>query len=407
MRYVIIGAGTAGLEAARTIRKEDGSARISVISADTHIHSRCMLHKYIAGERDEGQLDFTEDGFWDTFGISWMKGAKVHAVCPKEKVIVLETGEKVGYDRLLLANGADSFIPPVGELRKASNVFGLRNLSDAQAIVKEAGCAEQVLVIGSGLVGLDAAYGLLELGKKITIVEMASQILPVQLDVHAAETYQKLFEKAGVRFILGRKASEAVCGSDGKIHKVTLDNGEEIPCDLVIVAAGVRPSSAYLEGSGIACERGVTVDTHMQTNVPGIYAAGDITGLSGIWPNATDQGRVAGKNMCGIPEMYTDTFAAKNTINFFGLVTLCVGRIREEEGDRIQIKEDRSQYKRAILRDGKIEGILLQGDISNAGTWQYLIKNKIDISDIQKDIFSISYADFYQVDETGRYEWVV
>ena len=407
MRYVIIGAGTAGLEAARTIRKEDGSARISVISADTHIHSRCLLHKYIAGERDEGQLDFTEDDFWDKFDISWMKGAKVRAVCPEEKGIVLETGEKVGYDRLLLANGADSFIPPVGELRKASNVFGLRNLSDAQAIVKEAGHAEQVLVIGSGLVGLDAAYGLLQKGKKITIVEMASQILPVQLDAHAAEAYQKLFEKAGVRFILGRKASEAVCGSDGKIHNVTLDNGEEVPCDLVIVAAGVRPSSAYLEGSGIACERGVTVDTHMQTNVPGVYAAGDITGLSGIWPNATDQGRVAGKNMCGIPEMYTDTFAAKNTINFFGLVTLCVGRIRAEEGDQVQIKEDRSQYKRAILRGGKIEGILLQGDISNAGTWQYLIKNKIDISGMQKDLFSISYADFYHVDETGRYEWVV
>ena len=407
MRYVIIGAGTAGLEAARTIRKEDGSARISVISADTYIHSRCMLHKYIAGERDEVQLDFTEDNFWDTFDINWMKGVKVCAVCPEEKEIVLETGEKVGYYRLLLANGADSFIPPVGELRKAYNVFGLRNLSDAQAIVKEAGHAEQVLVIGSGLVGLDAAYGLLEKGKKITIVEMASQILPVQLDAHAAEAYQKLFERAGVRFILGRKASEAVCGHDGKIHKVTLDNGEEIPCDLVIVAAGVRPSLAYLEGSGIACERGVTVDTHMQTNVPGVYAAGDITGLSGIWPNATDQGRVAGKNMCGIPEMYTDTFAAKNTINFFGLVTLCVGRIREEEGDQVQVREDRRQYKRAILRQGKIEGILLQGDISNAGTWQYLIKNKIDMSGMQKDLFSISYADFYHVDETGRYEWVV
>ena len=407
MRYVIIGAGTAGLEAARTIRKEDGSARISVISADTYIHSRCMLHKYIAGERDEVQLDFTEDNFWDTFDINWMKGVKVCAVCPEEKEIVLETGEKVGYDRLLLANGADSFIPPVGELRKAYNVFGLRNLSDAQAIVKEAGHAEQVLVIGSGLVGLDAAYGLLEKGKKITIVEMASQILPVQLDAHAAEAYQKLFERAGVRFILGRKASEAVCGHDGKIHKVTLDNGEEIPCDVVIVAAGVRPSLAYLEGSGIACERGVTVDTHMQTNVPGVYAAGDITGLSGIWPNATDQGRVAGKNMCGIPEMYTDTFAAKNTINFFGLVTLCVGRIREEEGDQVQVREDRRQYKRAILRQGKIEGILLQGDISNAGTWQYLIKNKIDMSGMQKDLFSISYADFYHVDETGRYEWVV
>lgn len=405
MKYVIIGAGTAGLTAAKTIRKEDSSADIYVISTDTYVHSRCMLHKYIAGERSEAELDFTEENFWDEFNINWMKGVRVSAVCPEEKKIELSTGEKMGYDRLLLANGSDSFIPPVGELRKASNVFGLRNLSDAQAIVKEAECAEHVLVIGSGLVGLDAAYGLLERGRKITIVEMAPQILPVQLDAHAAQAYQELFEQAGVRFILGRKASEAVCGSDGKIHKVTLDNGEEIPCDLIIVAAGVRPSAAYLEGSGIACDRGVTVDSHMQTNEPGIYAAGDITGLSGIWPNATDQGRTAGRNMCGIHAVYEDTYALKNTINFFGLVTLCVGRIREEEGDDIRIKEDRSQYKRAILREGKVEGILLQGDISNAGTWQYLIKNKIDVSGIKKDIFHINFADFYHVGENGKYEW--
>lgn len=405
MRYVIIGAGTAGLEAARIIRKEDASAQITVISADTNVHSRCMLHKYIAGERDEAQLDFTEENFFEVYDIEWMKGVKVTSVCPKEKTVILKTGESVAYDKLLLANGSDSFIPPVGELRKAANVFGLRNLTDAQAIVKEAEGAKEVLVIGSGLVGLDAAYGLLERGKKVTIVEMAPQILPVQLDAHAAQAYQKLFENAGVRFILDRKASEAVCESDGRIHKVTLDNGEEISCDLIIVAAGVRPSAAYLEDSGIVCERGVKTDAHMQTNVPGVYAAGDITGLSGIWPNATDQGRVAGKNMCGIEDTYTDTYAVKNTINFFGLVTLCVGRIKEEEGDQIQLKEDRSQYKRVIICEGKVEGILLQGDISNAGIWQYLIKNKIDISKIQKDIFKISYADFYHVSETGKYEW--
>ena len=143
----------------------------------------------------------------------------------------------------------------------------------------------------------------------------------------------------------------------------------------------------------------------MQTNAADVYAAGDMTGLSGIWPNAADQGRIAGKNMCGIETEYTDTYAAKNTINFFGLVTLCIGKIRAEVGDEVQVREDVRHYNRVILRDGRVEGILLQGDISNAGIWQYLIKNKADISGIEKDVFHINYGDFYQVGERGKYLW--
>ncbi len=405
MKYVMVGVGVAGVEAAREIRKKDAKGDILMISADAQIHSRCMLHKFIAGERDEKGLDFTELDFFEKYRILWKSGVRVKEVCPDGKEILLDDGERIVYDKLLLANGADSFIPPVGDLRKASNVYGLRNLTDAQAIVKEAEGAREILVIGSGLVGLDAAYGLLERGGKLTVVEMADQILPVQLDAHGAAAYQELFEKAGVRFVLGRKASEAVCEADGKIHKVTLDNGEELACDLVIVAAGVRPSLACLEGSGIDCERGVTVDSCMRTSKEDIFAAGDITGRSGIWPNAADQGRIAGRNMCGVEAEYTDTYAMKNTINFFGLVTLCVGRIRSEEGDDIRVKEDRTQYKRVILKDGKVEGVLLQGDIAHAGTWQYLIKNRIDVSGIEKDIFQVSYADFYFTGEKGEYVW--
>ena len=407
MKHVIIGAGVAGTEAAKTIRGLDENAGILLISADTQIHSRCMLHKFIGGERDEKSLNFTEDDFFEKYRVDWEKGVRGVEVCPGEKEIHLDTGEKVGYDRLLIANGADSCIPPVGDLRKASNVYGLRNLSDAQDIVKEAEEAENVLIIGSGLVGLDAAYGLLERGRRVTIVEMAPQILPVQLDAHGAQSYQELFEKAGVRFLLGRRASEAQCGEDGRIHEVVLDNGEKAACDMIVVAAGVRASTGYLEGSGIMCERGVCVDSYLQTNQPDIYAAGDITGLSGIWPNAADQGRVAGKNMCGLKTEYADRFAIKNTINFFGLLSLCVGRICEEEGDEIQVREDKEHYKRVILRDGKVEGILLQGDISHAGTWQYLIKNHIDIRGTGKDIFKINYADFYQVGDGGKYEWAI
>ncbi|MCI9503138.1 MAG: NAD(P)/FAD-dependent oxidoreductase [Hungatella sp.] len=406
MKYVIIGAGVAGIEAAKTIRQNDPAGEILMISADTYVHSRCMLHKYISGERDEEGLDFTEKDFFQRYQVEWKKGVRARKISPDAKEIDLDSGDRVSYDKLLIAAGADSFIPPVGELRKASNVYGLRNLPDAQTIVREAQQAEQVLVIGSGLVGLDAAYGLLERGKKLTIVEMADRILPMQLDARAAKAYQERFEKAGVRFVLERKASQAVREADGKIHKVILDNGEEIPCDLIIVAAGVRSALACLEGSGIAAERGITVDASMKTSAPDIYAAGDITALSGIWPNAADQGRVAGKNMCGINASYTDTYAVKNTINFFGLVTLCVGRIREEEGDQVRIREDRRQYKRIILRDGKVEGILFQGNIAGGGIWQYLIKNKIDISKINKDVFDITYGDFYHVGQRGTYEWV-
>lgn len=407
MKYVIIGAGVAGVEAAKVIRAQDGDGEIVMVSADTQVHSRCMLHKFISGERDEKGLDFTEEDFFAKYRIDWKKGSRAKEIDTGNRKVFLDTGEGIDYGRLLLAAGADSFIPPVGQLREASNVYGLRNLSDAQAIVAEAKEAKKVLVIGSGLVGLDAAYGLLELGKEITVVEMADQILPVQLDANGAKAYQERFEQAGVRFVLGRKASQALCREDGRIHEVTLDNGESISCDMVIVAAGVRPALAFLNGSGIDCGRGVTVDASMKTSAEDVYAAGDITGLSGIWPNAADQGRIAGRSMCEVKDEYTDTYAMKNTINFFGLVTLCVGKIRPEEGDMIHIREDRNQYKRAIVRDGKVEGILLQGDIAHAGIWQYLIKNRIDISGIRKDIFRLNYGDFYQVGERGKYEWRV
>ncbi len=138
MKYVIIGAGVAGIEAAKTIRQQDASGDIVMISQDTFVHSRCMLHKYISGERDEKGLDFTERDFFDKYRVHWKKGVRVTNVFPDKKEILLDNGQTIAYDKLLLAGGADSFIPPVGQLRQASNVYGLRNLPDAQAIVKEA-----------------------------------------------------------------------------------------------------------------------------------------------------------------------------------------------------------------------------------------------------------------------------
>ena len=405
MEYVILGAGAAGITAAKTIRKADKNGKITVISTDTQVHSRCMLHKYLSHERDAAGISFVDPDFFEKNQIAWLPGKTVNRLDTQRKKVYTDQGDEVSYDRLLIATGAESFIPPVGNLREAENVFGLRHLRDAQAIDELAKDAENIVIIGSGLVGLDAAYGLMETGKKVSIVEMADQILPVQLDKTAAFEYQKRFEEAGARFYLGRKAADTVMEEDKIIREIILDNGEKLPCDLIIVAAGVRSAVAGMEGEGIVIDRGIKVDDYLRTGAEGVYAAGDVTGLSGIWPNAQKQGETAALNMCGSHVEYTDRYAIKNTINFFGLVSMCVGVILPQEGDVVIAREDSRNYKRVVLRDGKVVGVLLQGDISHGGIWQYLIKNQISISGIQKDIFDLNFGDFYGIKDNGEYQW--
>ena len=405
MEYVILGAGAAGITAAKTIRKADREGKITVISTDTQVHSRCMLHKYLSHERDAAGISFIDPDFFEKNQITWLPGKTVSRLDTQGKKVYTDQGDEMSYDRLLIATGAESFIPPVGNLREAENVFGLRHLRDAQAIDELAKDAENIVIIGSGLVGLDAAYGLMETGKKVSIVEMADQILPVQLDKTAAFEYQKRFEKAGAVFYLGRKAADTVMGEDKIIREIILDNGEKLPCDLIIVAAGVRSAVAGMEGEGIVIDRGIKVDDYLQTGAEGVYAAGDVTGLSGIWPNAQKQGETAALNMCGSHVEYTDRYAIKNTINFFGLVSMCVGVILPQEGDVVIAREDSRNYKRVVLRDGKAVGVLLQGDISHGGIWQYLIKNQIDLAGIKKDIFDLNFGDFYGIKDNGEYQW--
>ena len=405
MEYVILGAGAAGMKAAATIRKADKDGSITVVSTDTYVHSRCMLHKYLSGERDEKQLNFVEEDFFEKNRIRWIAGKTVGKLDTKEKTVILDNGEILNYDKLLIATGAESFIPPVGNLREAENVFGLRHLRDAQAIRKMAEKAENIVIIGSGLVGLDAAYGLMETGKKVSIVEMAEQILPVQLDKTGAAEYQKRFEAAGAVFYLGRKGADTRMDENKKITELILDNGEALPCDMILVAAGVRSAVAGMDGEGIVIDRGIQVNGYLQTGAPDVYAAGDVTGLSGIWPNAQKQGETAALNMCGAQVLYEDRYALKNTINFFGLVSMCVGEILSKEGDVVIAREDSHNYKRVILREGKVAGVILQGDISHAGIWQYLIKNQISITGIEKDIFDLNFGDFYGIKDNGEYQW--
>lgn len=402
MKYVIIGVGAAGMTAAKTIRECEPEAEICMISQDSYVHSRCMLHKFMSGERTEEELNFVEEDFFEHHRISWIKDVCVIEIDSSKKQVVLQD-QLIAYDKLLIATGANSFMPPVGDFRTAHNVFGLRHLTDAQSICQSIEPHSKVLVVGSGLVGLDAAYALLERGLDVTVVEMAERILPMQLDETAGKAYQELFEKAGCKFYLERKASETVMDESGKIDTVILDDGTKIPCDIIIVAAGVRPAVLPIKGSVQQTERSIEVNAHMETTAADIYAAGDVTGRSGIWPNAQKQGQVAAYNMCGIKMQYLDTYAMKNTINFYGLATLSLGRGETQEGDVVEIREDSKQYKKAIIRGGKLDSIVLQGNMDYAGIYQYLIKNEIEIAGKEKNVFDLSFADFYGVQGDGQF----
>jgi len=208
--------------------------------------------------------------------------------------------------------------------------------------------------------------------------------------------------------------SSASSSANGNITALELDDGEIISCDMVIMAVGVRAATALLaesvasEGSIELTERrAVKVDDYLATNVSGIYAAGDVAGLSGIWPNAQKQGEMAAYNMTGTRWAYDDRFAIKNTVNFFGLLSLSLGAINPSDGDKTLVKEDRNNYRKLILRDGIPVGIILQGEIGDKGFWLYLIKNRIRIDNLGKNPWNVSYADFYGVEANGEYKWVV
>lgn len=407
MKHVIIGVGAAGITAAETLRKERPDDEIFMISEDNQVHSRCMLHYYLAHERTAEQLDFTPEGFFEKNKIYWTGGQRVQKLDLNKKEIVFADDIHCDYDKLLIATGAESFIPPVGALRTADNVFGLRHLKDAVAIDEMAKKAQKVVIVGSGLVGLDAAYGLIRQKKDISIVEMADRILPIQMDEKGAAEYQRRFEEVGCKFYLSRKGSDTIVGEDNKITHLVLDDGQKLECDMIIVAAGVRAAVGGFEDSGLVIDRGIKVDGHMRTSDPHVYAAGDVAGISGTWPNAMKQGKIAAQNMAGGDFMYVDPFSAKNTMNFFGLVSLCVGELKAQEGDEVLVKECKDSYKRAIIRDNKLVGFILQGDISHSGIYQYMIKNGIDISGIKEHIFAANFGDFYSTKENGEYLWSV
>ncbi|WP_221372285.1 NAD(P)/FAD-dependent oxidoreductase [Clostridium perfringens] len=407
MRYIVVGASAAGISGAKTLRELDKDAEIILVSKDENVYSRCILHHYISGHRDIEALDFTDRDFFEKYNIEWKKGLEVKSIDDKEHVIGLSNGESLKYDKILLATGASAFIPPVENLREAKNVVGLRNLEDAIKIKEEAEKVKNVVVLGAGLVGIDAIAGLAFKDLNVTLVEMGDRVLPIQLDKYASSKYEKRFEDAGVKLKLGVRAEKVLIDENKNPKALLINTGEEIPCELIIVATGVRSNVAFLKDSSIETDRfGLIINEKGETNARDVYGAGDITGRNPIWPTAVKEGIIAANNMVGNEIFMEDFFGSKNTMNFLGLTTMSLGVVNipdDSYTEEIDISGD--NYKKIIHKDGKIYGAIIQGDLSYAGVLTQLIKEKIHVSKVKKPLFEIDYADFFNIKENLEYTY--
>ncbi|MFL1470824.1 NAD(P)/FAD-dependent oxidoreductase [Paraclostridium bifermentans] len=405
MNYVVLGASAAGINAIKVLRELDEKANITLISKDEHIYSRCMLHHIISEHRTLDSLNFVETKFDEKYNISWKKSCTVNNIDIENKeVSILETGEKVKYDKLLIATGASSAMPPIKNLKKAKHVYGLRNIEDAYEIKEKAKDCKKIAILGAGLVGIDALIGLLEYKNlDISVIYREPFILNRQLDEYSASVYENKFKELGVKFFKGASVNEICMDNNENIIGVVLDDENYIECDMAIVATGVIPNAEFINKEFINYDRGIIIDENCKTTSKDIFAAGDVVGKNAIWPLAVKQGIIAAYNMAGREEKIDDSFVYRNTMNFLGIPTVSLGIVDMEEDCIVNVRKDETGYKKFIIKDNVIKGVIVQGDISYVGALTHLIKNNIEIPDLEKRIFEIGYADFFSVKGNGEF----
>jgi NAD(P)H-nitrite reductase large subunit/ferredoxin len=376
---LVVGSSAAGIAACEAAREHAPACSITLVTADASPYSRPLLSYALAGRLTPQQTDWRgRDYLEHELGVH-VVGRKAVSLDPEVGALMLDNGEELGFERLIIATGARA----AGLTIPGANlpgVFALRDAEDLEAISDWCGKASatpHAVVLGGGNVGLQACEAFLERGLRVTVVVASAHLLSQMVDAEAGRRLADLFRAHGADIRTGRDAVEVV-GAD-RVEAVRLDNGELLPADLVLVAKGIVPNVEWLRGTGIRIGRGISVDLCGRSSVPGIFAAGDcaeapdpLTGrlsLSGIWPVAYEMGRAAGSTAVGI-ERASAGALRMNASRFFGESIISVGEVRPErlEGARAEIPVNRDgAYRKLVYRDGRLAGALLYGDIAGAG----------------------------------------
>lgn len=314
-RYFILGGGAAALEAAKAIREKDPSGLIVLLTDEPALpYMRPALTKQLLADVSAQDIQLEPPAWYDAPGrdILVLMGRTVSCIDPENKTVSLADGLVFPYDKLIYALGARCFVPPF-EGSDRQNVIAVRTAEDARRVRQIAKTAKSAVVIGGGVLGLEAAWGLHQAGMAVSVVEFDARVMARQVDEDTSERIARAMKDRGVKLY--------TCASTAKVDDagLHLTDGRLLPADLVIVSAGVRANAEIAAAAGIRVDRKILVDEHMATSVPDVYAAGDcaVCGVSyALWDEACEMGRVAGINAAGGDAVYTPVARPVHFVGF-------------------------------------------------------------------------------------------
>ncbi|MET0015132.1 MAG: nitrite reductase large subunit NirB [Sedimenticola sp.] len=384
-KLVLIGNGMAGVRTLEELLKlSPEKYDITVFGDEPHPnYNRIMLSPVLAGEKQFDEIILNSAEWYAEHNITLYSGSPVTRIDRINRKVIAADGTEAEYDRLLLATGSDPFILPVPG-HELEGVIGFRTIADVDAMLSAARSHQNAVVIGGGLLGLEAASGLLNQGMKVTVIHLPDVLMERQLDEPAAKMLQDELESRGLEIITGAN-TESLQG-DERVEKLILKDGREIPADLVVMAVGIRPNISLAREAGLHCERGIVVNDTMQTFDPSIYAVGECVQhrgeTYGLVAPLFEQGKVCANHLAHLGYGRYEGSSTATRLKVTGVELFSAGNFLGDEGTEAIVLKDASRgvYKKLVIRDEKIEGAVLYGDTVD-GAWYYeLMREGSDIS---------------------------
>jgi NAD(P)H-nitrite reductase large subunit len=382
-RIVIVGAGPAGITVAEALREHDREVDITMLSSEPFppYAPPAMADHFLTGREDT--LFWKGRDICDRLNVDYRANTRVKSLAPQARELSLADGSVLNYDRLVIATGGGLYAPIAGhDLR---GVYNFKSLSAAKQLVDgvRAGQIRRAVIVGAGFIGVELALLLQDLGVAVTMVEMEDRLMSGMLEPETAGIVLEKVRARGVEVRLNARA-EAFLG-DREVTGVKLESGEELHADAYIAATGVKPNIEWLEGSGVETSWGVIVDDLLRTNIPDIYAAGDVaetrdrmTGeryVHAIFPNAIAQARVVANGLLGFEVPYEGA-ETMNSLKHLGVEVMAVG---SQSGDEELRWRNNGALRKVFLRDGRITGFRLVEDIRGAGVYRSLMLRGVDV----------------------------
>jgi NAD(P)H-nitrite reductase large subunit len=406
-KYVIVGASAAGIGAVEAIRSVDQVGTVTIISEEEcPQYSRPMISDFVSGKASFLKMMCREDDFWKVNRVEALTGRTAINLNLPEKLVTLDNDEKIRYEKLLIATGGKPFVPKM-EGSDKEGVFTFTKIADAERLAEKLETACGIVVIGAGLIGVSVTEALVKRGLKVTLVELQEKILSLLLDAKGSDIMENVIRKAGVTIVTGQSVQRIIGKpeNDRTVGGVILTKGEQIPCDAVTVAIGVIPRTELVVGTDVKLNRGIIVDNFMQTNVPDVFASGDVAEaydfimnqnrLLALWPLAVAEGKVAGYNMAGKKTEYAGG-TNMSSLKYFGVPVVSIGitNPKDETAYEILVKHDpdRNLYKKIVLKNNVIVGLTFVNDVERAGTLFHLMKNRVNVKKFKNKIVSDDFG---------------